>query len=318
MAPALLVLLLSAQPAAQPARASIHLDGGPAVPVEQLGGAPDLVSLCKRLVPADRLRQGGDAVDQGEAWSRQEGDRDRSLNARYQVTVPSTRLTFAPYDGKGQLLQVIEPATLKLDGGAVVLVATEERDLGVHVSSAVARKILAARSAGRLGLQLVFDLPDDAICMVDRRGKRYTLGVEPVEWSWRDGDAVLAWGGVAGDRPTVNLAAGAQPSVEVGQPVAGPPGAGKAVAARRAELVSCYAEELRRDPAVDGVVVVDLGRQIAVAADSTGSATLTACVERALAPLAGSAVASVPIRFELVAPGAPGLGPAPAGAGKTD
>ena len=86
----------------------------------------------------------------------------------------------------------------------------------------MARKILAARTAGRLGLQLVFDLPDDAICMVDRRGKRTTLGVEPVEWSWRDGETVLAWGGVAGDRPAVNLAAGAQPAVDVGEPIAGP------------------------------------------------------------------------------------------------
>ncbi len=313
MAPALLVLLLSAQPT----RASIHLDGPAGIPVEQLAGAPGVVSLCKRLVPAERLRQGGDAVDQGDAWSKQESDRDRSLTVRYQVTVPSTRLAFAPYDGREQRLQVAEPATLKLDGGAVVLVATEERGLGVHVSTGVARRILAARSAGRLGLQLVFDLPDDAICMVDRRGKRYTLGVEPVEWSWRDGDAVLAWGGVAGDRPAVNLAAGAEPSVDVEQPVAGPPDAGRAVAARRADLVSCYAEELRRDPAVDGVVVVDLGRQVAVAADSTGSASLTACVERALAPLAGSAVASVPIRFELVAPGPAGTGTTPAEAGKT-
>ena len=80
----------------------------------------------------------------------------------------------------------------------------------------------------------------------------------------------------------------------------------------------CYAEELRRDPAIDGVVVVDLGSPIAVAADSTGSAALTACVERALAPLAGSAVASVPIRFELVAPGEAGTGPRPTDATKTE
>lgn len=312
MAPVLLPLLLLA---ARPDKAPIRLDGAPAVAVVELAGAPDVVSLCKRLVPAERLRPGGDAVDQGEARLKQEAERDRSLGARYQVTVAAARLAFAAYDGPEQRLQVVEPATVKLDGGAVVLTATEERGLAVHVGAAVARRILAARAAGRLGLQLVFDLPDDAICTVDRRGKRYSMGVEPVEWNWRDGNTVLAWGGVAGDRPAVDTTAGAQPSVDVGEPVAGPADARKAVAARQADLTACYAEELRRDPAVDGVVVVDLGRQIAVAADSTGSATLTACVERALAPLAGSAIASVPIRFELVAPGAAGTGTTPAEAG---
>ncbi len=314
MAPVLLVLLLSAQPA----KASIRADTGPGIPVEQLSGAPDVVGLCKRLIPAERLRPGGDAVDQGQAWSRQETDRDRSLTGRYQVTVPAVRLPFAPYDGPEERLEVAEPATLKLDGGAVVLTATEDRGLPVHVNAAMARKILAARNAGRLGLQLVFDLPDDAICTVDRRGKRHALGVEPVEWSWRDGNGVLAWGGVAGDRPPVNVALGAQPSVEVGEPIAGPSDARKAVVARRSDLTACYADELRRDPAIDGVVVVDLGRQVGVAADSTGSSTLTACVERVLAPLAGSAVASVPIRFELVAPGSAGTGTTPADAAKSE
>ncbi len=310
MNPLLLFLLLSAEPA----KASIHAVGGSAVPVEQLAAAPDVVSLCRRLVPAERLRPGGDVVEQGQARSRQESDRDRSLTARYQITVPVGQLAFAPYDGPEQRLEVAEPATLKLDGGAVVLTATEERGLPVHVNAGMARKILAARNAGRLGLQLVFDLPDDAICTVDRRGKRYALGVEPVEWSWRDGNTVLAWGGVAGDRPAVNVQVGAQPSVEVGEPIAGPSDAGKAVAARRADLTACYADELKRDPAIDGVVVVDLGRGGGVAADSTGSSTLTACIARVLAPLAGSAVASVPIRFELVAPTAAGTGTTPADA----
>jgi hypothetical protein len=282
----------------------MRLQGAPAVPVEQLAGAADVVSLCKRLVPAERLRPAGDAVEQGQASSKQEAERERSLTTRYQVTLPSARLDFAPYDGPEQRLEVAEPATLKLEDGAVILTATEDRGLPVHVDAAMARKILAARTAGRLGLQLVFDLPDDAVCIVDRRGKRFTLGVEPVEWSWRDGEAVLAWGGVAEDRPSVNLASGARPLVDVGEPIAGPSEAKKAVAARRADLTACYAQELRRDPAIDGVVVVDLGRKIGVAADSTGSPALTACVERVLAPLAGSAVASVPIRFELLAPGA--------------
>jgi hypothetical protein len=306
-------LLLALLVTARPDKAPLKLDGAPDVAVQPLAGAADVVSLCNRLVPAERLRPGGDMIEQGEARSRQETERDRSLGARYRIAVPAGGVAFAPYDGPEQRLEVAEPATFRLEGGSVVLTATEERGLPVQVSALMARKILAARSAGRLGLQLVFDLPDDAICMVDRRGKRFTVPVEPVEWTWADGDTALAWGGVAGDRPAVSTAAGARPAVDVGEPIAGPSEARKAVASRRPDLVACYADELKRDPAVDGVVVVDLGRRIGVAADSTGSATLTACVERVLAPLAGSSVASVPIRFELLAPGAMGTGTAAAG-----
>ncbi len=301
-------MLLALVLAAGPDRAAVKLEAAPDLPVQNLAGAPDVVSLCSRLVPAERLRPRGDVVEQGEARSRQETDRDRSLGARYRIAIPAGQVAFAPYDGPEQRLEVSEPATFRLEGGTVVLTATDPRGLPVQVSAEQARKILAARSAGRLGLQLVFDLPDDAICMADRRGKRTTVPVEPVEWTWVDGATALARGGVAGDRPAVGTAAGARPSVEVGDPIAGPTGARTAVAARGADLVACYADELKRDPDIDGVVVVDLGRQIGVAADSTGSSTLTACIEKALAPLAGSATASVPIRFELVAPGATATG----------
>jgi hypothetical protein len=38
----------------------------------------------------------------------------------------------------------------------------------------------------------------------DRRGRRVTLGIEPVDWSWVDGEKVLARGGAGADRPVVN------------------------------------------------------------------------------------------------------------------
>lgn len=300
MVPLLAALLLSASP--EPSQSPIRGEGAPAVEVRTLAGSADVVGLCRRLVPAERLRPAGDAVDQGEAWSRQEAGRDESLGGRYRITIPGARLAFAPYDGPERRLSVAEPATLRLDGGAVVLTALEARDLPVHVNAAMARRILAARAAGRLQLELVFDLPDDAICGQDRSGRRYRLGVEPVEWSWRDGQELLSRGGVSDDRPAVSAAVGAEPAIDVGEPIAGPPEARKAVLGHRNDLAVCYAEELRRDPGADGVVVVDLGARVGVSADSTGSAALTSCVERALAPLAGSARASVPIRFELATP----------------
>ena len=75
---------------------------------------------------------------------------------------------------------------------------------------------------------------------------------------------------------------------------------------RATELEACYAEALKRDPGVDGVLVADLGGQRpAISADSVGDAELAACVQKVLGPLAparGGKVA-VPIRFELEAPG---------------
>jgi hypothetical protein len=114
----------------------------------------------------------------------------------------------------------------------------------------------------------------------------------------------------------LTAAQGARPRVEVGEPIAGSAEVKRAVIARAAELQGCYAEALKRDPALDGVVVIELGPpRLAVAADSTGSAQLTACVGRVLEPIAAAAAerAAVPIRFELVPPpadGKPGAGQA--------
>jgi hypothetical protein len=295
----LVALLLAASPRAGAPR--IQAEGDASPPVNVLAGATDVKSLCRRLVPAERLRVKGDAVDQGEARAQQDAGRDDALAARYQIRVHAARLPFAPYDRREQQLELVAPATLRPGGGAA-LVAAEERGLPVRVDAATVRRILSAQSSGRLGLLLVFDLPDDAICAGDLRGKKIVLGVEPVEWSWLDGDALLARGEVSGDRPAVSSTAGARTAVEVGEPVAGSPAARKAVAARQGELSACYAEALKREPALDGVVVVGLGARVTVTADSTGSAELVACVQRALAPLAATKAASVPIRFVLEVP----------------
>ncbi|HET6438779.1 MAG TPA: hypothetical protein VFG59_11995 [Anaeromyxobacter sp.] len=314
MVSALLLLFFVAAPGevSAPMRAE-----GVTTSVRPLAGAADVAGLCQRLVPAERLRPKGDALEQGESRARQEADREEALAARYEITVRPARLAFAPYDGPEEELEVAEPATLRLEGGAAVLFATEDRSLPVHVNAAVARRILAARAAGRLGLRLLFDVPDEAVCTVGRRGKQVTLGIEPVEWTWLDGESALAWGGVAADRPAVTVALGAVPAVDVGEPIAGPSEARRAVLARRADLVACYKEQLKSDPALDGVVVVDLGPKVSVAADSTGSAEMARCVERSLAALVGSAAASVPIRFELSTPGSSaGRGAAAADAGE--
>jgi hypothetical protein len=265
-------------------------------------------------------------VTQGEQLESHAATREAAIVGRYAILLPAGQLAFSPYDGPERTLSVAEPAAVtlsapppaaKAEPTQVRLWATLDRSLPVQIDAAGARHILAARKAGTLSLRLVFDLPDDATCGADLRGQHYTLGVEPVEWTWIEGAAPLARGGVSGDRPAVSVAQGAQPTVEVGEPIAGPAEAKQAVLAHRTELLGCYQQALAHEPTLDGLVVVDLGPKLAVSGDSTGSADLTGCVEKALGPLASATRSSVPIRFELAPPGTKSAAlPAAGGEGK--
>jgi hypothetical protein len=117
---------------------------------------------------------------------------------------------------------------------------------------------------------------------------------------------VLAHGGAAAERPLVTAAQGAVPRVDVGDPISGPLDARKLVLAKGGELEACYREALKRDPAVDGVLVAEIGgARAAISADSVGDEQLSICVQKALAALTQGTRAAVPIRFELGAPAAP-------------
>jgi hypothetical protein len=283
----------------------VRAEPEPDRPATRLATPADLERLCAALDPSERLRTKGDAVARGEAESRQDAERDAAVTGRYEVVVPAAGLAFAPYDGPERRLSLVEPVQVPVADGVARLWPTEERSLPVEVDAAGARRVIDAQRAGQLSLGLVFDLGDDASCGRGARGKRFTVPVEPVSWRWLEGDEVLARGGAAVDRPLLTAAQGARPRVDVGEPIAGPPEAKKAIAARAADLEACYADALRRDPGADGVLVADLGGpRPAISADSVGDPELATCVVRALAPLApASGRLAVPIRFELEPPG---------------
>lgn len=310
---ALAALLLAAAPAGSTppgtdaSSPSIRAEGAAqdrrAVP---LAAAEEVARLCGALQPVERLRSEGDAVERGEAEARHVAERDAALAGRYEVVVPAKALAFAPYDGPERRLALAEPVQVPIAEGAARLWPTEERSLGVEAEAPVARKVLEAQRNGTLSLALTFDLPEDAACASGARGTALALPIEPVSWRWLDGDTLLAHGGAGADRPLLSLAQGARPTVAVGEPIAGPVEAKKAVLAHAPALEACYAEALKRDPRIDGVLVADIGGQDpAIAADSVGDVELAACVQRALGPVArpqGGKVA-VPIRFELQPPG---------------
>jgi len=300
------LLLAAAAPAGKPSTPVVSAAApAPDRPAVRLATAEDVTRLCAVLQPSERLRGAGDAVERGEAETKHDAARDAALTERYEVVVPAAGLAFAPYDGPERRLALSEPVQVAVGDGTGRLWPTEERALPVEIDAAAARKVLDAQRAGTLSLALTFDLPDDATCGSGARGKKFTIPVEPVSWRWIDGESVLARGGAAADRPLLTAAQGARPKVDVGEPIAGPAEAKKAVLARSAALEACYAEALKRDPALDGVLVADLGgKRAAISADSVGDADLAACVQKVLGPLAPAkgGKAAVPIRFELQPP----------------
>ncbi len=314
MVPVLYALLIAATPAAatKPApKASPRVvvraadpEQGPA-PV-RLATPDDVARLCHALEPSERLRTKGDAVEQGEAEAKQDTGRRAAVVGRYEVVVAASKLKFAPYDGPGRLLELVEPVQVPIADGTAAVWPTEARSLPVELDAAGARRVLDAQRGGTLALGLVFDLPDDVTCGTGARGKKFTVPVDPVSWRWTDGEAILARGGASADRPMLTAAQGAKPHVDVGEPISGPAEAKKAVLARAGELEGCYAEALRRDPAMDGVLVAELGgAKPAITADSVGDAGLALCVQKVLGPLAPAAGGrvAVPLRFVLDPPG---------------
>jgi hypothetical protein len=248
------------------------------------------------------VRAKGDAVDQGEAERAHDLARDRATTGRYEVVVPAAKLALAPYDAAEGTLSVKEPAVLAVAGGAARLWPTEARGLPVEVDAGAARLIVQAQRQGRLELVLVFDLPDEATCGASPRGDRVALGVEPVAWRWIDGATVLGRGGAGSDRPILGAGQGALPTVQIGEAIAGGVDARRAVLSHAVELEGCYADALRRDPTLDGVIVANLaGSTPAIAADSVNDDGLAACVCQVLRGDAGTR-AEVPIRFVLRAP----------------
>jgi hypothetical protein len=300
----MLVLAAGAPAGASPAAAIRQApDSGQAI--VQVGTAEDFARLCQVLQPVERLRPEGDAWDRGEAQARHASTRAAALAERYEVVVPGAKLAFAPYDGPERRLALQEPVQLPVADGATRLWPVEERGLAVEAGAAAARRILEAQRSGTLALALVFDLDDDVTCGADARGTRFTIPVSPVSWRWIAGDDVVAHGGAATDRPLLTAAHGARPVVEVGEPIAGPAEAKKAVLARAKDLEGCYAQALRRNPALDGVLVAELGGvRPVIVADSVGDLDLAACVQRALGAASGGVRAAVPIRFELEPPSA--------------
>jgi hypothetical protein len=294
MSPTLLALLLTAGP------------------IYSLDRESAVAGLCADLAPLGSRNFGGDALERGKREAEARKKRAAAFEATYLVTLPGAAVAFSPWDS-GRLA-LSRHSSLEVGGLRVVL--TESEELPVDADEAAARRILDAQKKGTLRLRLALELPDDdggSPCAA--RGMRFTLGAEPVSWAYEAEGQVLATGGEAAGRASVQV--GAKPRVVIGPaPATGDPGAGADLGPHAGGLARCYDEALKRDPTLDGTLVfaVELdkagkARALKVLLDSVQDEALAACArgiaERAewkLAAQAKLARVEVPVRFVLEPP----------------
>jgi hypothetical protein len=278
-------------------------------------------ALCDALEPPERVTRGRDAVERGRAQAEHEARREAALEGRYRVRVAPERVPFAPYDVEERRLELSDRAWLSGAGGALHVWMTADAGLPVTAGPAAAERIVSAAARRALVLTLTFQLPDDdeVMCAHAAGSHAWTLGVEPQAWELAEGGEVLARGGEGSDRPSVTVAHGALPRVEVSEPVGDAAGRELkgAVAGRAGELERCYRRALAADPALDGTLVAELDlsagagapRAVRIAVDSIQDDAMLACVTGVLAatpfPRGAGAVATIPIHFELQAPDGP-------------
>ncbi|BDG07097.1 hypothetical protein [Anaeromyxobacter paludicola] len=253
----------------------------------------DADRLCRALAPEPRREAGG------------ERSREEALAARYRARVAARGLRLQPWDPEEERLALDPAAYLAAAGGALRLWAPGGAgELAVPASRAVLDRLLAAREAGRLALEVTFALraePGDSPCARVAGGRAGALEIVPVAWAWLDGEEAIAAGASEPERPAFRVADGARPTVTVDP---APLGAAAPLQARASLLEGCYREALARRPALDGALVLELapGAAPRVAADTVLDEPLAACVARVAAPVRAAARTHVPVRFELEPP----------------
>jgi hypothetical protein len=288
-----------------------------------IDGAEAAGALCRALVPTDRVRFEGSALERGDAESSHAAARDEAIAATYLLTVPAERIRFAQYSPDERTLSLYRHALPANADGSVRLNPTVDGGLPVEVDPQTARRILAALERRALTLDVTFALPEEeeSPCFHVPGARSYTFAAEPVAWAYVADGAVLARGGRGADRPLVSARDGAQPRVRLGRAMEEGEGDARdlrvAALDRLEEVEACYASALDRDPFIDGAVVADVelpaGRgapgKVRIAADTVHDADLVTCVRDVLATLevrGGGSRAFLPIHFALEQPRADG------------
>jgi hypothetical protein len=310
----MLSTLLSVALLATPPVGETRSEPKPSAPEGLIGiSTPDEArQLCRAVTPPDRLALGGSSIERSDAARAHEEGRDAALQGRYRVTVPGKQLAFAPYDSDEHTLALWSHAVPAGAEGAARLALVEDEGLPVRADPATARRLVAAQQEGTLELHVTFVLAeDDAPCFALAGAPASTFAAEPVAWQYVAGDEVLARGGQGADLPLVSAAQGARPRVELGKPVdeAGVFEVRTTAPQHVRDLEGCYNDALKRDPYLDGAIVVALeplagAERVKIAADSVQDEAFAGCVRGVLArvDVNGAGRTWLPIHFVLEGP----------------
>lgn len=139
-----------------------------------LATARDVCQVCWAARPADRMTFEGDAVRRGQARSRHDEARLRTLEVVYKVEVPAAAYGFAEYEPDEGMLPVDTRHNFRLFDGRVDLYATNNEPIAFELEAARAASMVSGHQAGRqklrIGFLLAFDQPDSDPCLIRPAG----------------------------------------------------------------------------------------------------------------------------------------------------
>ena len=134
--------------------------------------------VCWAARTADRMRFAGNAVQRGQARSRHEEARLRTLETMYTVEVPAAAFAFAEYDPDAGVLSIDTRRNFRLFDGRVELYATGNEPIAFELEAGPAGRLVANQRTGRqklrLGFLVSFDQPEADPCLI-RPASRFTV-----------------------------------------------------------------------------------------------------------------------------------------------
>jgi len=264
--------------------------------------------LCAALELPERAARAARGASPERVAEAQLERRRRAREHHYLLDVDGDGLHF-DVDPDGGRLSLTERSALRGAGQSLRVWLASDPELATEVTAEAGRRIAAAARRGGLVLRLLFALPEDgelALCSHPPGSREWSLGVEPLAWSWLLRDRLVAQGGRQAAPPAEVPRLGPRVVVEEPLGLADPSAVLRALQEQRGALERCRAGARGGGP--EGTLAVELElpakegrpRAVRVALDALHDAALTRCVLRALGRSslpAGKGRVQVPVRF---------------------
>jgi hypothetical protein len=282
-------------------------------------GADGLVALCESLRDETAAEFSGNAVEQAKSSAAHAERRQSALAGSYVTVVPASGFSFRGYQMGERRLVLDTNRSFVLGDDAELFASARDTPPGFSLEPDLAERLLAERSAGRLGLRLVFrpahsELRKDG-CLWLSGGHVVKMEIDIVAAALLGADGSVVGRGDTGDYgdPTAGLPVRSpkvtvkKPRDHLGKDVSD--AATGAFAPLSNAVLPCYQRVLIVRPALRGTMVlaVRIGNggkpdETRVEISSLADDAVTACVvaaanKTALSGLGAGQRYSVPLQF---------------------